>query len=79
MAKKQATKGAKRVGRSAFAKTLCSVTILTCCAVLFIGGIDEGVRTSKIIYTCLATSAVIGVAFWVVIKAVESYEEINGG
>jgi hypothetical protein len=46
---------------------------------LIAGGIDEGVRTSKIVYTCMAVSTAIGFAFWVVIRAVASYEEIDGG
>jgi hypothetical protein len=33
----------------------------------------------KIIYRCLVATAVIGTTFGIVIKAVSSYEEINGG
>ncbi len=79
MAKKQAAKGAGRHVRAGFAKTLCCLTILTSIAVLFWGGIDRGVRTAKIVYVCIAVTAVIGFAFWAVIRAVGSYEEIDGG
>lgn len=79
MAKKRATKARARSRGSSFAKTLCCLTILTSVAVLFAGGIDEGVRTSKIVYTCIAVSTALGFAFWAVIQAVSSYEEIDGG
>jgi len=79
MAKKQAAKRARPIAGLGFVRTLCSLTILTACVLLIIGGADEGVRTSKIIYTCLAVSAGIGFAFWAVIRAVGSYEEIDGG
>ncbi len=79
MAKKQASKRKGRKARVAFAKTLCCLTILTSVAVLFAGGVDEGVRTSKIVYTCIAVSTALGFAFWAVIQAVASYEEIDGG
>lgn len=81
MAKKQATKNKKNVSlkRHAFLKVLCSLTILVACLVLFVGGVQEGVRTSKIIYHCMLASAVIGTVFWCAIRAMTSYEEINGG
>ena len=80
MAKKQATK--KKVARSnrfVFLKTLCCVTILAACFILFIGGVREGGRTRKIIYHCMLSAAVIGTVFWAAIRAMTSYEEINGG
>jgi hypothetical protein len=80
MAKKQATK--KRVARTnrfVFLKTLCCVTILAACFILFIGGVREGVRTSKIIYHCVAASFGIGSIFGVALWAMTNYEEINGG
>jgi hypothetical protein len=79
MAKKQATKTGGSRHKFAFLKTLCSSTILAACLVLFIGGVHEGVRTSKIIYHCVLVSAAIGVVFWVALRAITSYEEINGG
>mgnify|MGYP006275681431 CR=1 FL=1 len=79
MAKKRASKAKSRGSGPGFAKTLGCLTILTSVAVLFAGGIDEGVRTSKIVYTCMAVSAALGFAFWAVIQAVSSYEEIDGG
>ena len=79
MAKKQTTKRSRFVPGLGFVKTLCCLTILTSCALLIGGGVDEGVRTSKIVYTCMAVSTAIGFAFWVVIRAVASYEEIDGG
>jgi hypothetical protein len=79
MAKKQTAKRARAIAGLGFVKTLSCLTILTACMLLIIGGVDEGVRTSKIIYTCLAVSAGIGFAFWAVIRAVGSYEEIDGG
>ena len=79
MAKKQAANTKTRVSRFLFIKTLCNLTILVACLVLFIGGIQEGVRTSKIVYHCLLVSAAIGVIFWAVIRAMASYEEINSG
>lgn len=79
MAKKSATEGKTRRSRYLFAKMLCNVTILVACMVLFIGGVQEGVRLSKVIYKCIGISVVIGCAFWAVIRAMASYEEINGG
>jgi hypothetical protein len=80
MAKKQAAKvrGA-RTKRLTFLKTLCCVTILVACCILFIGGVREGVRTSKIIYHCVAASLGIGSVFGVALWAMTNYEEINGG
>jgi hypothetical protein len=79
MAKAQDTRGAQRTSRHLYLKNLCSVTIIVACIVLFIGGAQEGVRTSRIIYHCLGVSVVIGLVFRVVIRAVASYEEINSG
>jgi len=81
MAKKQATKDKKRVPhkRHTFLKVLCSLTILVACLVCFIGGVQEGARTSKVIYHCMLSAAVIGTVFWAAIRAMTSYEEINGG
>jgi len=79
MAKKQATNTKKRPARFLFIKALGNATTLLSCLVLFIGGISEGVRTSKIIYNCLGVSFLIIAAFWMVNKALASYEEMNGG
>ena len=79
MAKKSATEGKPRRSPYLFAKMLCNVTIIVACMVLFLGGIQEGVRISRIIYHCIGVSVVIGCAFWAVIRAMASYEEINGG
>jgi|688.fasta_scaffold163938_2 hypothetical protein len=79
MAKKQVASGARRPSRFLFVKTLGSATTLLSCSVLFIGGMMEGVRTSKIIYNCLGVSFCIIVVFWIVNKALASYEEMNGG
>jgi hypothetical protein len=79
MAKKQAVSSKRRPSRHLVIKTLGNVTVLLSCLVLFIGGIMEGVRTSKILYNCLGVSFVIIMVFWVVNKAMASYEEINGG
>lgn len=79
MAKAQGAKEGKRSPQYHYPKTLCSLTILVACVVLFIGGAQEGVRTSKIVYNCLGVSVVIGFVFRVVIRAMASYEEINGG
>lgn len=79
MAKKPVVKKKGRKARVGFAKTLCCLTILTSVSVLLAGGIDEGMRASKIVYTCIAVSTGLGFAFWAVIQAVASYEEIDGG
>ena len=79
MAKNQPSNGKKRNTRFLYIKTLGTLTVMLSCLVLFIGGIQEGVRTSKIVYTCLLVSAVIGVTFWAVTLAMASYEEINSG
>jgi hypothetical protein len=79
MAKAQDTEGKQKIVRYLYLKTLCNLTIIIACVVLFIGGAQEGVRTSKILYNCLCVSAVIGLVFWAVIRAMASYEEINGG
>lgn len=79
MAKKQDSKSGERASRYLFLKTLCNVTILVACVVLFIGGAQEGVRTSKIVYHCMGVSVAIGLVFRVVIRAIASYEEIHGG
>jgi hypothetical protein len=79
MGKAQDTSEGQRPSRHLYLKTLCNLTILVACVVLFIGGAQEGVRTSKIVYNCLGVSAVIGLVFWGVIRAMASYEEINGG
>lgn len=79
MAKKQATKSKGARPKFVFLKTLCCCTILAACFVLFIGGVREGVRTSKIIYHCVAVSFGIGLVFGVAFRAMTNYEEINGG
>jgi hypothetical protein len=79
MAKKQTASTSGRPSRFLFIKTLCNLTILVACLVLVVGGVQEGVRTSKIVYNCLVVSVTIGMAFWAVIRAMASYEEINGG
>ena len=62
-----------------FLRTLCGVTVLLACLVLAIGGVRGGVRTNAIIYNCLLASAGIGIVFWFALRAVSSYEEIDGG
>jgi hypothetical protein len=82
MAKKRLVKKirtTKRSGRHRLLKVLCAVTIIASYIVLFVGGMQAGVRTVKIIYKCLVATAVIGMTFGIVIKAVASYEEINRG
>ena len=79
MAKKQVTKQKKTRTRFVFLKTICCCTILAACFVLFVGGVREGVRTSKIIYHCLAASFGIGLVYGVALRAMTNYEEINGG
>ena len=79
MAKKQATKKRGARGKFAFLRVLCCCTILAACFVLFIGGVREGVRTSKIIYNCMAVSFGIAVVYGVALRAMTNYEEINGG
>ena len=79
MAKKQPASEKKGVDRFMYVKALGNLTTLVACLVLFIGGIREGVRTSSIVYHCLLVSAAIGFTFWIVIRAMASYEEINGG
>lgn len=79
MAKKQSVSAKPKGGRYRFLKMLCAVTIVIACAVLFIGGAQNGVRTVKTIYKCLAVTGIIGIIFGVVIKAVQSYEETHGG
>jgi hypothetical protein len=79
MAKKQS--GSKKQGkpRHRFLKVLGAVTILVTCGVMFVGGAESGARTAKTIYKCLAATAVIGIIFRMVIRAVEGYEETHGG
>ncbi len=79
MAKRQSNQPKRRGAGYLFLKTLCNVTILIACLVLFVGGIQSGVRATKIVYNCLGAAAVIGMVFWAVIRAVSSYEEINSG
>jgi hypothetical protein len=79
MAKKSAAEEKKRTTRFLLIKALGNLTTLLACLVLFIGGISEGVRTSKIVYNCLGVSFLIVFTFWIVNKAMASYEEINGG
>ena len=79
MAKKQAAKKKSRKGGYRPFKVLCCVTIVAACIVLFIGGLGEGVRTSKIVYRCLAASAGIGLVYLLSVRAMAIYEEINGG
>ena len=82
MAKKQLVKQVKvkRTSRQhRLLKVLCAATIIATYIVLFVGGMQTGVRTIKIIYKCLVATAVIGMTFGIVIKAVASYEEINRG
>jgi hypothetical protein len=78
MAKKQAAKRKSLKGYKPF-KVLCSVTIIAACLVLFIGGLGEGVRASKIIYRCFAASAAIALVYFGAVRAIAIYEEINGG
>lgn len=79
MAKKQSD-STRNVGRRyRFLKVLCAITMLVACIVLFIGGMQHGVRTVKTIYKCLAVVAGIGMIFGVVIKVVQGYEETHGG
>jgi hypothetical protein len=79
MAKKQSGSSGKVGRRYRFLKVLCAITILVACGVLFIGGMQSGVRTVKTIYKCLAVVAGIGMIFGVVIKVVQGYEETHGG
>jgi hypothetical protein len=79
MAKKQAAKKRVTRGKFAFLRALCCCTILAACLVLFIGGVQEGVRTSKIIYHCMAVSFGIALVYGVALRAMTNYEEINGG
>jgi hypothetical protein len=62
-----------------FFKVLCAVTIVVASIVVFVGGVSSGASMASIVYECLAVTAVISVMFGLVIKAVESYEEIRGG
>ncbi|MEY4701662.1 MAG: hypothetical protein RL326_1849 [Pseudomonadota bacterium] len=82
MAKKRLVKRIKTTKRSnqhRLLKVMCAVTIIAAYVVLFVGGMQAGVRTVKIIYKCLVATIVIGMTFGIVIKAVASYEEINRG
>jgi NADH:ubiquinone oxidoreductase subunit 6 (subunit J) len=79
MAKKQPGRRQQGKLRYRFLKALGAITILVTCGVMFVGGADSGVRTAKTIYKCLAATAVIGIIFRVVIKAVQGYEETHGG
>lgn len=82
MARKSPTEGKKtkrpKVG-FVFLRTLCCITVLAACVVIAVGGIRGGARTSTILYNCLIASAGIGIVFWFAIRAVSSYEEIDGG
>lgn len=62
-----------------FFKVLCAVTILVSCAVVCIGGVQNGASISSILYRCLLVTAIIGITFGIVIKVVASYEEIRSG
>jgi hypothetical protein len=79
MAKKQATKKQPQRSGPRSLRLLCCVTIVAACVVLCIGGLEEGVRTSKIVYRCLAASAGIGLVYLLSVRAMAIYEEINGG
>jgi heme/copper-type cytochrome/quinol oxidase subunit 3 len=65
--------------RYRFLKVLCATTILVACSVVCFGGIDSGARTASILYRCLIVTAIIGITFGFVIKAVASYEETHSG
>jgi hypothetical protein len=79
MGKKRVGKITLRRQRCVALKVLCAITILAACAVMFVVGEQSGVRTVKTIYKCILLTAVIGFIFKVVIRAVESYEEAQGG
>jgi hypothetical protein len=79
MAKKRSGRKRQVKLRYRFLKALGAITIITTCGVIFVGGAESGVRTSKTIYQCLAATAVIGIIFKVVINVVQGYEETHGG
>lgn len=69
----------RRSGRYRSVKVLCAATIVVGSSVVCIGGIDSGASITKIFYECLVFTALVGIVFIMVIKAVESYEEIRRG
>jgi hypothetical protein len=69
----------KRSGRYRSLKVLCAVTIVVGSSAFCVGGVNSGTSVIRIFYGCLAFTAVVGVVFRMVIKAVESYEEIRRG
>lgn len=80
MSKKQLGRGKSITGpRYRFFKVLCASTIVVACSAVCFGGINSGASMVTIVYTCLAITAVVGITFGLVIKAVASYEETRGG
>jgi hypothetical protein len=69
----------RRSGRYRSLKVLCAATIVVGSSVVCVGGIDSGASITKIFYGCLVFTALVGVVFIMVIKAVESFEEIRRG
>jgi hypothetical protein len=80
MSKKQSGRGKVRVAlKYRPFKVLCAVTILVACGVVCVGGVNSGASTESILYNCLLVTAVIGITFGMIIKAVASYEETRSG
>ncbi len=80
MSKKQSGRGNERVApRYRPFKVLCAVTIVVACLVVCVGGVNSGASIEGILYRCLLVTAVIGITFGIIIKAVASYEETRSG
>jgi hypothetical protein len=80
MSKKQSGRGSVRsTSRYRPFKVLCAVTILVACGVVCVGGVNSGASTESIFYRCLLVTAVVGITFGIIIKALASYEETRSG
>ena len=80
MAKKRSAKGKQLpVQRYRTMKRLCALTVLVACGIVWWSGVETGVRFIKSFYiSCVVTTGIFA-TFWLVIKAVASYEERNRG
>jgi hypothetical protein len=79
MAKKQSANNKKVRERYRTMKRLCALTVLAACGIVWWSGVETGVRFMKSFYiSCMVTTGICA-TFWLVIKAVASYEERNGG
>lgn len=79
MAKKRSAKKKLVPEKYRTLKCLCALTVIVVCGVVWWSSIQSGVRFVKSLYISFIATTLICATFWLVIKAVASYEERNGG